>query len=46
LIKQGVTGPEGHPLSRTDEIEAEATHRVITIAHEINVPLYVVHIMK
>ena len=46
LEKQGVLGPEGHPLSRSDEIEAEATHRVITIANTIGVPLYVVHVMK
>ncbi len=33
-------------MSRSDEIEAEATHRVVTIANAINVPLYVVHVMK
>jgi dihydropyrimidinase len=46
LLAQGVTGPEGHPLSRSDEIESEATHRVTTIAGAVNVPLYVVHVMK
>jgi dihydropyrimidinase len=46
LVKQGVLGPEGHPLSRSDEIEGEATHRVITIANTVNVPLYIVHLMK
>ena len=46
LVKQGVLGPEGHPLSRSDEIEGEATHRVITIANTVNLPLYVVHVMK
>lgn len=46
LVKNGVLGPEGHPLSRSDEIEGEATHRVITIANTVNAPLYIVHIMK
>jgi len=46
LIKAGVTGPEGHALSRPDEVEAEATHRVITLANAVHVPLYVVHVMK
>jgi dihydropyrimidinase len=46
LVKAGVLGPEGHPLSRSDEIEGEATHRVITIANTVNVPLYIVHLMK
>jgi dihydropyrimidinase len=46
LMTAGVTGPEGHYWSRIDECEAEATHRMITLAHTVNSPLYVVHVMS
>ena len=44
LIKQGLTGPSSHPLSRPPAVEAEAANRAIAIANVLNTPLYIVHV--
>ncbi len=44
VLAQGITGPEGHPLSRPPKVEGEAAHRVIKFAEVIGVPVYLVHV--
>ncbi|PCI61397.1 MAG: dihydropyrimidinase [Gammaproteobacteria bacterium] len=44
MLARGITGPEGHPLSRPPAVEGEATNRAIKIAEVMELPLYVVHV--
>jgi len=44
LLAMGITGPEGHPLSRPPSVEAEAANRVIMLAEVLGAPIYIVHV--
>lgn len=43
VVEKGITGPEGHPLSRPPECEGDAARHAIHLAKTLNVPLYIVH---
>ena len=44
LLEAGITGPEGHPMSRPASVEGEAANRAIAIAGMVGSPLYIVHV--
>jgi dihydropyrimidinase len=44
MLAAGITGPEGHALSRPPAVEGEAAQRVIAIARVLGAPIYIVHV--
>ncbi|MDP3085216.1 MAG: dihydropyrimidinase [Rubrivivax sp.] len=44
VLKMGITGPEGHPLSRPPMVEGEAANRAIAIADVLGEAIYIVHV--
>lgn len=46
LISAGITGPEGHLLSRPENIEAASTHHISLLAEQVGCPVLVAHVMS
>jgi len=43
-LAEGRTGPENHPLTRPDIMEAEAIHRLLSLARVTGAPLVLAHL--
>jgi dihydropyrimidinase len=43
-LAEGRRGPENHPLTRPDHMEAEAIHRLLSLAHVTRTPLVLAHL--
>ena len=41
LLAQGVTGPEGHLMAQSDEVEEEAVRRICVLAKQVGAPVYI-----
>ena len=43
-LARGITGPEGHAISRPPVVEAEAVSRLLRIAQAVDIPVVIVHL--